>query len=168
MCCAVRWEADTRSRGYCYFYHLCLRYLICVSQTLTLLQMLAHSCYYRKWHTADLHEAFYSEPLLSDSSCWIGMTVSSARRYPDLFQRRKTKTYIDANFGIVFNCYISKAALHHIQKETAMISTTTLLPLPSFLHTHMCFWKSPIENRGMGRGTLPALILMLTTSSLLR
>ena len=167
MCCTVRWEADTCGRDYCNFYHFCLRYLIYVGRAL--LQMLAHSGYHRKWHSADfLQETFYSEPLLADSSCWIGMTVSSAPSYPDLFQRRKTKTYIDANFGIVFNCYISKPALHHIQKETAMISTTTLLPLPSFLHTYMCFWKSPIENRGMGRGTLSALIFMLTTSSLLR
>ena len=167
MCSAVRWEADTSSREYCNFHHLCLHYLIYGSQTL--LQMMAHCCYHSKWHCADfVQEAFYSELPLSDSSCWIGMTVSSARGYPDLFQRRKTKTYIDANFGIVFNCYISKPALHHIQNETAMISTSNLLPLPSLLHTYMCFWKSPIENRGMGRGTLAALILMLTTSSLLR
>ena len=166
MCSAFRWEADTSSRDYWNFHHLRLRYLIYVSQTL--LQMLAHSRYHSKWLSADLlQEAFYSEPPLSDSSCWIGMTVSSARSYTDLFQKRKTKTNIDANFGRTFNCYISKAALHHIQKETAMISTTTLLPLSSFLHTYMCFWKSPIENRGMGRGTLAALILMLTTSSLL-
>ena len=115
MCSAVRWEADTCGQEYCNFYHLCLRYLIYRSHAL--LQMLAHCCYHRKWHTADLLEAFYSELPLSDSSCWIGMTVSSARSYPDLFQKRKTKTNIDANFGIMFNCYISKAALHHIRKK---------------------------------------------------
>ena len=116
MCSAVRWEANTRSRDYCDLNHLCLRYLIYVGHAL--LQMLAHSCYHRKWHSADLlQETFYSEPLLADSSCWIGMTVSSARSYPDLFQKRKTKTNIDANFGIIFNCYISKPALHHIRKK---------------------------------------------------
>ena len=105
MCSAVRWEADTCGRDYCNLNHLCLRYLLCVSHTP--LQMLVHSRYYREWHCADfLQEAFYSEPLLADSSCWIQMTESSVRSHLDLFQKRKTKANIDPNFGIMFNFYI--------------------------------------------------------------
>ena len=36
----------------------------------------------------------------------------------------------------MFNFYISEAALDHIRKETAMISTTALLPPPSLLYTY--------------------------------
>ena len=68
MCSAALWEAHTCGREYCNLYHLCLRYLIYVGRAL--LQMLAHSRYQRKWHTADLlQEVFYSEPLLADSPC---------------------------------------------------------------------------------------------------
>ena len=136
MCAAVRWEADTSSRDGFYLNHLCLRHLKYISQTL--LQMLAHSCYHSKWHCADfLQEAFYSQPFLADSPCWIGMTVSSARSNPDLFQKRKPKTNIDANFGIMFNFHFISNQLYIIsEKKMAMISTTALLPSPSLLHTY--------------------------------
>ena len=136
MCSAVRWEADTSSRDCFHWNYLCLRHLKHVSHAR--LQMLAHSCYHSKWHAAFfLQEAFYSEPLLADSSCWIEMTVSSVRSHLDLFQKRKPKTNIDANFGIMFNFHFISNQLYIIsEKKTAMISTTALLPSPSLLHTY--------------------------------
>ena len=136
MCSAVRWEADTSSRDCFHWNYLCLRHLKHVSHAR--LQMLAHSCYHSKWHAAFfLQEAFYSEPLLADSSCWIEMTVSSVRSHFDLFQKRKPKTNIDANFGIMFNFHFISNQLYIIsEKKMAMISTTALLPSPSLLHAY--------------------------------
>ena len=137
MCSAVRSEADTCGRDYCNSNHLSLRSLIYVSHAL--LQMMVHSRFDSKWHFADiLQEAFYSEPFLADSPCWIRMTVSNARKYPDLFQKRKIKNIIDENFGINSNFNIFKAAFHHIRKETLNGDDLNYFPLPSpsSLHSH--------------------------------
>ena len=116
MCSAIRWEADTSSRDCFHWNYLCLRHLKHVSHAR--LQMLAHSCYHSKWHAAFfLQEAFYSEPLLADSSCWIEMTVSSVRSHLDLFQKRKPKTNIDANFGIMFNFHFISNQLYIISEK---------------------------------------------------
>ena len=59
------------------------------------------------------------------------MTVSIARKYPDLFQKTKTKNMIDANFGIMFKFNTFKAAFHHIRKETLNGNDFNYFPLPS-------------------------------------